>query len=519
MSDVAVPDSPCPPSPEPDEAQRRQREFAALLDGVPHGLFLLDPEGHIILCNPPAARFFQEVCGLGPEQLLGADIWQACPEVADSTFAKESRLAQQEQRTFQTETYFPGLRRWFQFHGAHSAAGLCVAMQDVTERVQLERSLRNRADELTESNRGKEEFLLQLAHDLRNCLAPIRNALHLWGTLAGGSPAEDEARQMAEEELRHTARLLGDLLKLSHLAPDDLRPKLARLDLVAVAVQGMHAALSSPAARGRRISVQLPAESLPLEGDQDMLAQVLAHLLDNAVKFTRPGGQITVEVAREGPEALLRVRDDGIGIAPALLPRVFNIFMRSNPDGDRTRGGVGVGLALVRRLVELHGGQVEAHSAGPGRGSEFVVRLPALVETEIADTPGQPKIRVLIVDDDKQAAESMALLLRMWGYETRVALDARLGLEAARAYSPRVVLLDIGMPGMDGYEVARRLRAQRESKGALLVAVTGYGEEGDQRRAREAGFDYHILKPADPNDLRELLKIASSFERLNVPMN
>jgi signal transduction histidine kinase/CheY-like chemotaxis protein len=478
---------------------------------------LLDPQGRILLCNQAAARFFQEVSGVQADQLSGMDIWQQCPEVADSTFAKESRQAEQEQRAFQTETYFPSLRRWFAFHGAPVPAGLCVSVQDVTDRIELERSLRSRAGELVEANRGKEDFLLQLAHELRNCLAPIRNALHLWSANGCDDGDQDGARQMAENELQHISRLLEDLLKLARLAPSDTQPRLTRLDLGDVVAHSLHTMLATPAARGRRFAVHLPSEPLTIEGDRDMLEKMLLHLLDNAVRYTRPGGHITLEVVGAKHDAVLRVRDDGIGISADMLPRIFNLFMRPDRPGGRLQGGVGVGLALVRRLVELHGGRVEAHSEGPGKGSEFIVRLPALAETNAAPLADQSPVRILVVDDCRQAAESLALLLRLWGYEVRMAFDPQSALEDARAHPPRVVLLDIGMPGMDGYEVARRLREQDESRNALLVAITGYGEADDRRRAMGAGFDFHMVKPADPDDLRELLKLAGSYENLNVP--
>lgn len=492
-----------------EEAKRLHRENDALLDGLPHGLFLLDPAGRIALCNHTAGLLFQQVSGRDPAQLIGMDVWQHCPEVADSVFAKEYRQAEREDRSFETEAYFPSLRRWFAFQGVRSGAGLCVAVQDVTERVRIEQSLRDRATELADSNLGKDEFLLQLAHELRNCLVPVRNALHLWGKLAFGDADEDGAREMAEAQLRHITGLLEDMLKLAHLAPRDLVPKLARLDLGEVVAQGMHAALAAPAARGRQFSINLPSEPLLLEADRDMLDKVLAHLLDNAVKFTRPGGHISLEVVREETEALLRIRDDGIGISAKLLPRIFTMFMRRDRSESPLQGGIGIGLALVRRLMEVHHGTVEARSEGPGRGTEFLVRLPALVNVAAAPESVQ-HMPILVVDDSQEAADSLALLLRLWGYEVRVAYDPQSGLEDARAHPPRVILLDIGMPGINGYELARRLRAQEESKGALMVAVTGYGAENDRRRAQEAGFDYHIVKPADPSKLLEILKAAGS---------
>jgi signal transduction histidine kinase/ActR/RegA family two-component response regulator len=491
----------------------------ALVACVPVGLFLLDPEGRLALLNPEAARFFQRVSGRGPEQLLGKDLWQECPEVADSTFAKECRRAEAEHRPIQLETYFPGLRRWFAFHGTHSPEGLCIALLDVTDRTELEKSLRARARELHTLARGKEYFLEELAHELRNCLGPIRNALHLWGTQDTGHEGE-QARGMADREVRHVSRLLEDLLKVVQLTPGRCEADFAPLDLAAVAADALRTVLASPEGRGQKLVVDLPPEPLPVEGDRALLEQALVHLLANAVKFTRAGGQIGLEVRREGAEAVLKVWDNGVGIAPGMLPHIFDLFMRPDHFQGRLRDGLGVGLTLVRRIVKLHGGEVEAHSEGPDRGSEFVVRLPvrreaapaAPADPDGARAPGREPLAVLVVDNSKEAAQSLAMLVRTWGYEVRVTYDPFAGLEEARARPPAVVLLDIGMPGMDGYEMARRLREQPESKDALLVAVTAYGEEEDRQRAREAGFDYHMTKPVDPDDLRALLEAAASPE-------
>lgn len=492
----------------------RYRAEAVVFAGIPHGLFLLDPAGRFLVLNPVAGRFFQRVSGRPGPTLLGQSIWEACPEVADSSFAAEYRRAEAEGRDLTLETHFPTLHRWFAFHGVHLPEGLCVTFQDITARTEMEHSLQRRAEQLEAASRGREEFLHHLAHDLRNALAPIRNALHLWKARSPSDASVAQARDLAEREVQDISRLLEDMLRLTQAAGEGARPQLEGLDLATLLAQAVQTILASPDYRGHSLSVQLPPEPVTIAADRRMLAQVFQHLLHNAVKFTQPGGRITLEARREGEEVVIRVRDDGAGIAPEVLPQVFDLFMRPGNAEGRLRGGVGVGLTLVRRLVELHGGRVEAHSAGVGRGSEFVVRLrapapaaPALSE-RAAGSNGKRPPRVLVVDNSREAAQSFGLLLQLWGYDATLAYDPYTALEVARAHPPDVVLLDIGMPGMDGYEVARRLQQHEQAKKAVLVAVTGYGEDDDRRRAREAGFHYHMTKPVEPNDLRELLEMA-----------
>ncbi|HJT75642.1 MAG TPA: ATP-binding protein, partial [Gemmataceae bacterium] len=268
-------------------------------------------------------------------------------------------------------------------------------------------------------------------------------------------------------------------------------------------------------ARRHRLTVALPAAPVLVQGDATRLAQVVANLLHNAAKYTGEGGHVRLAVERHGGEAVVRVRDDGMGIPAELLPRVFDLFTQGDRALARSEGGLGIGLTLVRSLVEMHGGRVEAHSEGPGKGSEFVVYLPVLErrrrtrkgggrEPAADRAPGVPR-RVLVVDDNVDAAESVALLLRTRGHEVRTAHDGAAALQAAEAFRPEVVLLDIGLPRMDGYEVARRLRDQVGLHEALLVALTGYGRDEDRRRAEEAGFDAHLVKPADPAALQAVL--------------
>jgi two-component system CheB/CheR fusion protein len=263
--------------------------------------------------------------------------------------------------------------------------------------------------------------------------------------------------------------------------------------------------------RGPALTVSLPPEPLWLEGDLTRLAQVFSNLLNNAAKFTEEGGRVALSAERQGDEVVVRVRDTGIGMTRDMLSRAFELFAQAEGSLGRSRGGLGIGLTLVQRLVEMHGGSVQAFSEGPGKGSEFVVRLPALAGARApgqgpmsANGPAAPR-RILVVDDNRDAADSLAVFLSADGHEARTAYDGPEALEAARAYRPEAVLLDIGMPGMDGYEVARRLRQEPGLERALLVALTGYGQESDRRRSREAGIDYHLVKPVEPEELRALL--------------
>jgi PAS domain S-box-containing protein len=391
-----------------------------------------------------------------------------------------------------------------------------IVFQDVSHLKRVEAELR-------ESHRRKDEFLATLAHELRNPLAPIRNALAVL-RLAGddGSHAE-EARAMMERQVRQMVRLIDDLLDISRITRGKIELRKERVPLAEVVRSAVES--SGPLIEEFRhtLTVTLPPGPMVLEADPTRLAQVLLNLLNNAAKYTEPGGRIDVRAdvagGRDGasPAALeVRIRDNGIGIPKEMLPRVFEMFTQGQHSRDRAQGGLGIGLSLVRGLVRLHGGTVEANSEGPGRGSEFVVRLPLPAqEPHGARMPSASPpscngatvhLRVLIVDDNIDAAESLALLLDMVGHETRTAPDGPTALGTAFTFLPDVVLLDIGLPGMSGYDVARQLRQAPGLSGVLLVAMTGWGQEDDQRRSREAGFDYHLVKPVDANALQQLLE-------------
>ncbi|HVY81680.1 MAG TPA: ATP-binding protein, partial [Steroidobacteraceae bacterium] len=381
---------------------------------------------------------------------------------------------------------------------------------DVTPRRQAEEALK-------EVNQRKDEFLAMLAHELRNPLAPIRNAAQLL-SVHGGKPEIEWARAVIERQTAHLVRLVDDLLDVSRMVRGQItlqRSPVTLADIVQVALE-----TTRPLIRRRKhhFAVQIPEQTVTIEGDLTRLAQVVANLLNNAAKYTDDGGHIRLDAELEGDEVAIRVRDTGLGVAPNLLPHVFDLFTQSDRTLDRAEGGLGIGLTLVKRLVEMHGGRVEAHSEGLGRGAEFIVHLPVLTTEPAHAAQRAPraaearvgaegkKLRILVVDDNVDAADSIAMLLNMEGHQTRAVNTARAALLAAPDFKPDVVLLDIGLPEMDGYEVARRLRAQNGSHRMLLVAVTGYGQPADRRRARAAGFDVHMVKPVEPATLQAFLR-------------
>jgi PAS domain S-box-containing protein len=397
--------------------------------------------------------------------------------------------------------------------GAGTVVGASAIGRDITRTKHLEEELRRRAEQLTQADRRKDEFLAMLGHELRNPLAPLRNALELLKT-AGGDPARVEAaRHMMERQVEQLVRLVDDLLDVARITRGKIRLRTEPLELATVVARALETTRPLIDARRQELTIALPLEPLRLEGDLTRLAQVLGNLLHNAAKYTGEGGRIAVTAERHPSEVVVRVRDTGIGMTAEMLTRAFDLFAQADHSLDRSQGGLGIGLTLVRRLVELHGGRVDAFSAGPGKGSEFVVRLPAGPSAAPAGTPEipgperppSPCRRLLVVDDNADVADSLALLLRMAGHETRTAYDGPAALEAARDYRPEVVLLDIGMPGLDGYEVARRLRREPGLETVVLVALTGYGQEEDRRRCREARIDHHLVKPTDLDTLHALL--------------
>jgi CheY-like chemotaxis protein/anti-sigma regulatory factor (Ser/Thr protein kinase) len=353
-----------------------------------------------------------------------------------------------------------------------------------------------------------------LAHELRNPLAPIRNAAQLLKRLGPPAPELQWARDVIERQAGHLGRLVDDLLDVSRITQGKITLRKEKLDLVQVIGGALEASRPLIEERRHRLNVSLPEHPLGVEGDPTRLTQVVANLLNNAAKFTPEGGRIWLAAEASDGQVVLRVRDTGAGIAADLLPHVFDLFRQADRSLDRSQGGLGVGLTLVRSLVELHGGSVEARSEGQECGSEFVVRLPALpAHTEVSraatvttnNAHADARYRILVVDDNVDSAESIALLLELSGHQVRMAHDGPTALEVAGSFRPEVIVLDIGLPGMDGYEVARRLRHGGAMREALLIALTGYGQEEDRKRSQAAGFDHHLIKPVDTVVLQNLI--------------
>lgn len=368
---------------------------------------------------------------------------------------------------------------------------------------------------LRDADRRKDEFLATLAHELRNPLAPIRNALQILKMPRVDAATVGRSRDMMERQVHQLVRLVDDLLDVSRVMRGKIELRKEQVELATVVARAVETVQPLIDAQGHELAVGLPPESLPLDADPVRLAQVVGNLLTNAAKYTEPNGHIWMTARREDGQAVLRVRDDGIGIAPDVLPHVFDLFVQVDHAAARSQGGLGIGLTLVKNLVEMHGGAVEARSAGLGKGSEFVVRLPLVAgERRQADEPAdggaQEQVRssghrLLVVDDNEDAADSLAMLLSLQGHEVRVAHDGPAALALAPAYRPDMVFLDIGMPGMDGYEVARRLRKTPGLEATVLAALTGWGQQEDRRRTADAGFDHHLVKPPEPNAVGDIL--------------
>jgi signal transduction histidine kinase/DNA-binding response OmpR family regulator len=388
------------------------------------------------------------------------------------------------------------------------------------ENVRLYRSLETEIEErrqaenkLQQSNRRKDEFLAMLSHELRNPLAPIRNAIEVIRRLAPADPRLARANDVMDRQVNHLTRLVEELLDVARISQGKIVLQLEPVDLLGVVAHSVETVRPMIDARNHTLTLALPEQAVWMRGDFARLSQVVANLLNNAAKYTEDGGLIHLSLTVEADGmAVVSVRDNGIGIDDDLLPNVFDLFEQGKRTLDRAQGGLGVGLTLVQRLVEMHNGRVAAHSGGPGKGAEFKVHLPCLVEVgQLPAMASQTQsvastgCRVLVVDDNNDAAESIAMFLGMLGHEVKTVADGLVALACAPVYAPCVVVLDIGLPGLDGYEVARRLRKLPQLQHALLVAVTGYGSKGDQERALEAGFDLHLVKPADPCALADAI--------------
>lgn len=488
------------------------------------GMYTVDRQGLVTYVNPEAERLF----GWTAEELLG----KRMHDVTHHHYPDGSPFPIEECSAFRVlhdghvlrdfedvfirkdGTFFPVAYASSPLRDADGQiVGLVVVFQDITQRKRHEQALRD-------ADRRKDEFLAMLAHELRNPLAPIRNSLNILRLAKQTDPTVEQVSQMMERQVDHMVRLVDDLLEVSRITRGKIELRRELVELAGIVRTAVETSQPLIAAAGHQLAVSLPAEPITVNADPVRLSQVIANLLNNSAKYTEAGGQIWLTVRREPKDVVISVRDTGIGIAPEKLPDVFQLFTQVDRQAGRAQGGLGIGLTLVKSLTEMHGGEVRAHSPGLGQGSEFVVRLPLAAEQmgtkkpRAEDRPrsGLTPRRILVVDDNRDAAVSMSMLLECLGSEVRVAFNGPDALEAIAEYRPAVILLDIGMPGMDGYEVARRIRQQGDFDDVTLIALTGWGQEDDRRRSHSAGFDYHLTKPADISTLKALLVSLKSSE-------
>jgi signal transduction histidine kinase/ActR/RegA family two-component response regulator len=497
-------------------SQRRmtfERErFARLFEQAPGFMAMLRGPQHVFeMVNPAYSRL------IGNREILGKPLREALPEAAEQGFLE---LLDEVYRTgkaykafgaefvFQSTPDSPRIVRNLDFvyqpilDSRGDVSGIFIEGSDTSERFRAENALR-------EADRRKDEFLAMLAHELRNPLAPIRNAAQILSRKFSDDSSAQPPIEMVQRQVTHLTRLVDDLLDVSRISQG--RIELRREDVALSQALDQALETVAPMAREKQQQITLASsfESLWVNADRARLVQMLVNVMTNAVKYTHVGGHIRIEVRQEPQWVTVGVTDDGAGIAPDVLPRVFDLFVQADRTLDRAQGGLGIGLSVVRKLVEMHGGEVSARSAGLGQGATFELRLPrgAAPTLETRESAGMRfvKHRVLVVDDNADAAESLAQLLDLEGHATQVAYTARRALEQFDSFQPDVVLLDIGLPEMDGYEVAHRLRQRAESNDVILVALTGYGQREDRDRAIAAGFDEHLVKPVGFDELQRVL--------------
>ncbi|HEX7237069.1 MAG TPA: PAS domain-containing protein [Gammaproteobacteria bacterium] len=490
------------------EAALRESEqrFATLAEGSPVLLWVNGPAG-----NEFVNRAYREFVGVDSDEEISGNDWSRFVHPGD-----RADYFNAYQRAFAVEGQFTaefrfrrrdGEYRWMRsdatprFGDDGELVGYVGATVDITER-------RSAEDALRLADRQKDEFLAMLAHELRNPLAPIRNASEVLALRYAGDPEAAVPIAMLRRQSEHLARLLDDLLDVTRIAQGRVALKQQPLEIGTIVAQAIETV--GPLAQQKSQLVRLERDETPLyvSGDRARLVQSLTNVLQNSVKFTQQGGEIVVGVRDAGPDLELTVRDNGAGIAPDLVPRVFELFVQSERTPDRSQGGLGIGLSVVKRLVEMHGGAVRVTSAGEGRGTTVTIRLPRIEPPQIVVRPAHAASaarRVLVVDDSADAADSLAMLLELEGHDVSTAYTAAAALDKAERLQPDVAFIDIGLPQMDGYEVARRLRASERCRAIRLVALTGYGQPDDRDEARRAGFDHHLVKPADLESVDAIL--------------
>lgn len=517
-----------------ENLRQSEERFRLLVDGVKdYALFLLDPQGRVASWNAGAERIKQ----YRPDEIIGRHF--SCfypPEAIEKAWPEyELRMANAHGR-FEDNGWRlrkDGTRFWANVvitalrDDAGDLRGYAKVTRDVTEKKLAEENARRLIEESAarsaaeQDSRRKEEFLATLAHELRNPLAPIRNSLQILKMPEVDPQTALHAREMMERQILHLIRLVDDLLDISRVSRGKIDLRLEPVELSAAVASGIETSLPLIEMRDHRLEFSASPESLMINADSMRLSQVVSNLVANAAKYSDEHGHIWVTTRREQDWAVLRVRDRGIGIAPNMLQRIFEVFVQADPSTHRSQGGLGIGLTLVKNLVELHGGSVEARSDGLGEGSEFVVRFPLTIArrhapmdaaAESSAVSKMSPLRVLVVDDNRDAAMTLAILLKLEGYAVATANSGVTALDMMPSFQPNIVLLDLGMPGMDGYEVAGKIRSMPGQEKTVLAALTGWGQDGDRRRTAQAGFSHHFVKPVDPIELyRVLVNLGESY--------
>jgi PAS domain S-box-containing protein len=489
-------------------------------DAKEYAVFLVGLHGHLLCWNAGAERIFgyqsHDVIGQHFSRFFSPeDIVTGQPEHELATALAAGRA---DSSCWQVRK--DGTRFWCRatvtplLNENKQVRSFARVIHDLTE-SEAEQSQRKRADGLAEANRSKEEFMALLSHELRSPLSPIRNALHILRQMQTNDPIIEQAGNIIDRQVGQMVRLVDDLLDISRITKGKLRLTKELVELRVVVNNAAETARSIMDARKHEFSVSLPTRPIWVEADPARMEQVVVNLLNNAAKYTDVGGLIRMGVTQEGSEAIIRVRDNGVGIAPELLPHVFELFTQVDGSLGRSYGGLGIGLALARNLVEMHDGRLQASSPGLGKGCEFTIKLPVLSTPSVPATktvlvPGQHagrSLHILVVEDNVDAGDSLSLLLRLYEHQVQVARTGPTALEMASAIRPDVILMDIGLPGMDGYEVATRLRKKPEFKDVVMCALTGYSpSEADQQRQQETGFDHYYVKPVSLAQLLELFE-------------
>jgi signal transduction histidine kinase len=494
--------------------------FRALLEKLPAGAYTCDPTGLITYFNQHAAQLWGRSPSLndpvdrfcGSFKLYAVDGSPILHDQCWMALALKNNLEYNGHEIVIEHADGKRLTALAHANPIHNETGQLLGavnvLVDISDRKRAE-------DALKKADRSKNEFLATLAHELRNPLAPIRAAVKILQLQSRPTPESRSALDVIERQTRQMTRLIDDLLDIARITSNKMELRREQIELSAVLDAAVETSRPLIEQRGHKLMVKAPSAPIHIDGDVVRLAQVISNLLNNAAKYTERGGRIWLTAARKGNEALIKVRDTGMGISAEILPQIFEMFTQAERTINGSAGGLGIGLTLVKRLVEMHGGTITAQSDGRGKGSEFIVRVP-LTSSELAQPEirarqkerkskkGRP-IRILVVDDNQDSADSLGLLMKLMGNEVRVVNDGLEAVDVANKFEPRVVLLDIGLPTLDGYETAKRIRQQPWGSQAVLIAVTGWGEAVDRQRSTKAGFDHHLVKPVDPDVLTNLL--------------